>query len=227
MVSDSSIEYGVFKAEIKNRFLCTVNVDGTDTICYIPSSCRLSNFIDLVNKKVMLRPIKKKDARTKYSVYAVKYRQCYVLLDLSSSNKIIAESLDRRIFAFLGSRKKVLREKVVDGYKSDLYLVDTDTIVEVKSILSFSKVAQFPTVFSERANRQLREIRGLLKSGHKVCYMLVSLYFGVKQICINKEQKEYYKLFRECVGHGMTVCAFSLGIKESQAFVKTHVDVRF
>lgn len=115
MVSDSSIEYGVFKAEIKNRFLCTVNVDGTDTICYIPSSCRLSNFIDLVNKKVMLRPIKKKDARTKYSVYAVKYRQCYVLLDLSSSNKIIAESLDRRIFAFLGSRKKFLEKKLLMG----------------------------------------------------------------------------------------------------------------
>lgn len=141
----------MFKNEIKNRFLCTINVDGTDTICYMPSSCRLSNFVELSNRQFILRPIKKKNARTKYSVYAFRYRQSYVPLNLSSSNVTIENNLRRRMFAFLGSRNSVFREKTIDGYKSDLYIADSDTIVEIKSILSFNRTAQFPTVFSERA----------------------------------------------------------------------------
>lgn len=222
---DSETKYGIFKTEIKNRFLCMVNVEGNDTVCYIPSSCRLSNFIDLSNRQVMLQPIKKENARTKYSVYAVKYRRNYVLLNLSTSNKVIEESIHRRLFAFLGSRRNVFREKNIDGYKSDLYVEDTDTVIEIKSILSFNNSAQFPTVFSERANRQLEDIRRLLEAGHKVCYMFVSMYSGVKQIYIN-EQEEYCKLFRECMEIGMKICAFSLGLKESTPFVKTQIDVR-
>lgn len=59
-MSESEIVYGTFKEEIKNRFLYTVSIDGTDTVCYIPSSCRLCNFIDLSNRTVMLQPIKKR-----------------------------------------------------------------------------------------------------------------------------------------------------------------------
>lgn len=218
-MSDSEIVYGKFIEETKNRFLCTVNIDGTDTVCYIPSSCRLSNFIDLTNKEVMLQPIKKKNARTKYSVYAVKYRRSYVPLNLSSTNNTIEASLQRRIFSFLGSRKNVHREKNVDGYKSDLYIADTDTVIEIKSILSFNKDAVFPTVFSERANRQLQTIRALLERGHKVCYILVSMYPGVKNIYLNNQQMEYAEAFRVCVNNGMEVHAFSLGMKKEKSFV--------
>lgn len=54
--SENRLITGVFKTELKNRFLCTVCVDGVDVICYIPSSCRLSNFIDLSGKTVLLKP---------------------------------------------------------------------------------------------------------------------------------------------------------------------------
>lgn len=224
-MSDSEAIIGIFKEEIKNRFLCTVIVNGTDTVCYIPSSCRLSNFIDLTNRKVLLLPIKKKDSRTKYSVYAIKYRSNYVPVNLSNANRIIENSINRRFFSFLGSKKLIARERVIDGYKSDLYIEDTDTIVEIKSILSLGQGAIFPTVFSERANRQLENIKDLLRSGHKVCYMFVSMYSGVKHICANHEQEEYYRLFKECMDLGMIVCAFSLGMRENNPFVKARVDV--
>ena len=48
-----SFKHGIFKKELKNRFLCLVEIDGEDTLCYIPSSCRLSNFIDLTGKEVL------------------------------------------------------------------------------------------------------------------------------------------------------------------------------
>lgn len=85
----------------------------------------------------------------------MKYRCSYVPLNLSVSNRVLETEISRRYFSFLGKRKSVFREKVIDGYKSELYIADTDTVIEVKSILSFNKNAIFPTVFSERANRQL------------------------------------------------------------------------
>lgn len=223
---DSTTICGVFKEEIKNRFLCTVNVDGIDTVCYIPSSCRLSNFIDLTKREVLLKPIKKKNARTKFSVFAVRYRNSYVPLNLSCANEIIDENLTRRMFSFLGSRKYVFREKIIDNYKSDLYIKDTDTIVEIKSILAFDKMALFPTMFSERANRQLEQIKRLLDNGHRVCYTFVSMYPGVRTIYINMSQEEYCKLFKECINNGMLICAFSISMKGDEPLVKSRIEVK-
>lgn len=45
---------GIFIQELKNRFLCEVEIDGESTVCYVPSSCHLSNFLDLKGKSVLL-----------------------------------------------------------------------------------------------------------------------------------------------------------------------------
>lgn len=224
-MSESEIVYGTFKEEIKNRFLCTVSIDGNDTVCYIPSSCRLSNFINLSNRTVMLQPVKEKNARTKYSVFAVKYRRSYVPLNLSISNKIVEAEIRRSYFSFLGKRRNVYREKIIDGYKSDLYISDTDTVIEIKSIISFDKNAIFPTVFSERANRQLENLQRLLVKGHRVCYIFVSMCSCVEGIQINDQQEDYYRLFKECINHGMIVSAISLYIKNGAPYVKSRINL--
>ena len=54
---------GIFKQELKNRFLCEVEIDGESTVCYVPSSCHLSNFLDLQGKSVLLVPTQSKNAR--------------------------------------------------------------------------------------------------------------------------------------------------------------------
>ena len=51
---------GIFKRELKNRFLCEVAINNQDNICYVPSSCHLSNFLSLENKKVILIPTSSK-----------------------------------------------------------------------------------------------------------------------------------------------------------------------
>lgn len=40
-----------FIKELKNRFLCEVEIDGERVVCYVPSSCHLSNFFKLEGKK--------------------------------------------------------------------------------------------------------------------------------------------------------------------------------
>lgn len=206
--------YGTFRTEIKNRFLCSVSIDGKDEICYIPSSCRLSNFIDMTGRTVLLKPIETPNARTSYAVYAVKYRKSFILLNLAQANRVIETQIKRRYFSFLGVRKKVSREYKIGNYKTDLFIHDTNTLIEIKSTLSFSKESVFPTVYSERAVKQLKEISRLLDEGHHACYVWVSLNPCVKEIVINSKVEDYYKAFMECVEKGMTYCAFSVRLRE-------------
>lgn len=206
--------YGTFQAEIKNRFLCSVNIDGKEVICYIPSSCRLSNFIDMTGRTVLLKPIETPNARTPYAVYAVKYRKNFILLNLAQANRVIEAQIRRKYFSFLGMRKNVQREYRIGSYKTDLFIHDTNTLIEIKSTLAFSRKAIFPTVYSERAVKQLKEISRLLDEGYRACYILVSLNPSVKEITINAEIEDYYNTFIECVEKGMTYCAFSTRLRE-------------
>lgn len=209
-VNESDFVYGTFQTEIKNRFLCSVQIDGIEVTCYIPSSCRLSNFIDLTGQTVLLKPIATPNARTPYAVYAVKYRHGYILLNLAQANKVIESQLHRRYFSFLGKRKYISHEYKIGQYKADLFIHDTNTLIEIKSTLAFSRSACFPTVYSERALKQLKEIFQLLDEGYRACYILVSLNPTVKEISINKQIGDFYQAFLDCVNKGMTYCAFSV-----------------
>ncbi len=206
--------YGTFQTEIKNRFLCSVSIDGKDEICYIPSSCRLSNFIDMTGRTVLLKPIETPNARTSFAVYAVKYRRSFILLNLAQANRVVEAQIKRRYFAFLGARKKVSREYKIGAYKTDIFVHDTNTIIEIKSTLSFSKKSVFPTVYSERAIKQLNEISRLLDEGYRACYILVSLNPCVKEIVINSNVEDYYKTFNKCIEKGMTCCAFAVRLRD-------------
>lgn len=216
---------GTFQAEIKNRFLCSVRIGNEDVVCYIPSSCRLSNFIDMTGRTVLLKPVETPNARTKYAVYAVRYRRGYILLNLAQSNRVIESQISRRYFSFLGSRKRVSREYKVGDYKTDLFIHDTSTLIEIKSTLSFSKSATFPTVYSERAVKQLRELSRLMDEGYRACYVLTSLNPGVKELSINEQVEDYYQAFRECVNKGMTYCAFSIQLNEQVPIIHSRIKV--
>lgn len=112
---------GVFVREEKNRFLCTVEVEGKEEECYIPSSCRLENFLELAGKEVLLRENQNKNARTRLAVYALKIKQNYLILRTSEANSIIANELRGRRFSYLGKRSVIERECTVEGYKADIY----------------------------------------------------------------------------------------------------------
>lgn len=222
---DGDLIIGTFIKEEKNRFICLVEVNGKETVCYIPASCRLSNFLDLDGRQVLLRPIKSEKARTEYSLFAVKSRRRFIPLNLSVANRAIEEQINRRIFSFLGKRKNVIRETPIAGYKADLFIHDTKTLIEIKSILSFEEEALFPTVYSERAVKQLRQIKELLIQGYRVCYMLVSLNSTVKQITLNQHMREFNEHFLECIDLGMLCCGYSICLKNGVPTIYSKVNV--
>lgn len=216
---------GRFVQEEKNRFICTVNVRGEIIECYIPSSCKLGNFLKLAGKEVILRKNMALDARTKYAVFAVKHKQNYIVLNTSEANKAVLESLKRRIFAYLGKRNNPQKEIVVDGYKTDIYLPGEDTIIEIKSIISLDKQAVFPTVYSERAINQLKKIQELLQGGKKVTYLFVSLNPYVESFAISnkKQMDEFQNLFLDCLKMGMNCKGYTTCLKDYKIQIKKEI----
>ena len=217
---------GTFISEGKRRFLCTVRVQEQDILCYVPSSCHLSPFIDLEGRTVLLTRVESPRARTSYSLFAVKYKQSFILLNLAYANTIIEKELGRRIFSFLGRRKTVNREQVVGGYKTDLYIHDTDTLIEIKTVLSTNTEVNFPSMVSKRANRQLRDLLPLLNDGHKVVYFVVSLNPYVKEIRIDPQYDEFYTSFIECLNKGMKCYAFSVQLKDGVPMIYRRLPLR-
>ena len=220
--------FGTFKEELKNRFLCSVIIGDQEEICYIPSSCRISNFINPTDKPVILKPTISKSTRTRYSLYAVKLHGRYILLNLSQPNKLIGEQLNRRYFSFLGKRKNIKTEIVIEGYKADLFVEDTNTIIEIKSIISLDRIALFPSVYSERAINQLYELYSLLQKDYNVLYLYISLNPTVKGIYIDNNMTEYKKIFNECLQKGMSSDAFAIALNNQlQPEIKKRIPLYF
>lgn len=218
---------GTFVREEKNRFLCTVNIEGADEECYIPSSCRLENFLELAGKEVLLKENQNKEARMRLAVYAIKIKQNFLVFKTSEANNIIANEIKGRRFTFLGKRRLIEREQNIEGYKVDIFLPESKTIVEIKSIISLDRNAFFPTVYSERAIEQLKKMLSLLQEGYKIVYIFVSLNPYVKTVSIsyNDKQSRYRKYFEECIDKGMICRAYTAKIKDNKPIINKEIPV--
>ena len=223
---NSSYISGVFVKELKNRFLCEVKIDGKVEECYVPSSCHLSNFLQLKGKMVVLIPTQGKNPRTKYALYAAPYRRNYIILNTSLSNVAIEKGIHNRRFSYLGKRSNVQKEHSVEGYKADLYIPQTKTIVEIKSVLSENDEAVFPTVFSERTQNQLKSIQEMLEKGYKVVFIIVSLNPYIKKLTIDKSTEFYSELTR-CIEKGMEIRAYTSHLKDYEIEIKKQIPLLY
>ena len=209
---------GRFIRELKNRFLCEVEINEAVVECYVPSSCHLANFLKLEGKRVLLRENSTPKSRTQYALVAMPYKRSYLLLNSSLANRAVEACIHSRRFFFMGKRSTIRKEHRVDGYKADLFISDTKTIIEVKSIIALDKTAVFPTVYSERAIEQLKQLRELLQCGYRVWYLIVSLNPYVHKIQLDS-RSEVVKLLVECEGLGMQTKGFTCRLKEKQVIL--------
>ena len=216
---------GVFAKELKNRFLCEVLINGESTVCYVPSSCHLSNFLDLKGKTVLLIPTQTPKSRTSYALFAVPFKRSYLILNTSMANSAIVNSLNTRRFSYLGKRKAILTEHKIDDYKTDIYIKDTNTVIEIKSIISTTSPGIFPTVYSERTLQQLSKIQELLARGYKICFIIVSLNPYLKEIQID-EKTEFFSKFSSCLEKGMVVKAYSCKFNEKQLLIANEIPIK-
>lgn len=217
---------GTFIRELKNRFLCEVLIEGVSTICYVPSSCHLSNFLKLEGKKVFLVPTTTPKSRTKYALFAVPYKKNYIILNTSMANRIIEANISSRKLSALGKRKTVEKEHVIDNYKADLFLSESNALVEIKSVISLRKNAIFPTVYSERTVMQLKWLCKLLDSGYKGYFIIVSLHPYIDRVMIDINS-EFYKGLKCCQEKGLVVMAFTSRLESDGLKLGKSIEIEY
>jgi DNA-binding sugar fermentation-stimulating protein len=218
------IEYieAIFLREEKTRFLCTVLLDGKEELCYVPSSCKLGSLIKLEGELVWLRPIERKSSKMRYSLYAVKKRQGWVLLNLAEVNNVIRSQITRRVFSYLGARKEIQTEKMIEGYKADLFLPESNTVIEVKTVLTEDRMGYFSILQAGRTEKQLKQLRELLEKKYKVCYLIVALNPKTKEITVTEDLKE---LFEQCVAEGMQCYGYTLKLIEGNPVICKKISI--
>jgi DNA-binding sugar fermentation-stimulating protein len=118
-----------------------------------------------------------------------------------------------------------MREAVIADYKSDLFIKETNAIIEIKSILSFNKETMFPSMYSKRALKQLADIAELMDKGYKVCYIFVSPNSSVKSLTIDVTKTNYFDLFRKCIEKGMVCYGFSLKFNDGEPTINSRLHI--
>lgn len=201
---------GIFDSECKNRFISNVKVNDTLVECYVPSSSRIENYLNLSECEVILTLNKSKKSRTRYSLFAVRKENEYIILNLNKVNTIL-ESLIMSGDLYPNINYKVLKEKIKEGYKSDLLLEGEDhsILIEAKGVISKDKLVRFPQVNSERSILQLIALEKLLEQGLTVHYYLVSLSPLINKIEIDSDSEYHYHLKR-CINKGLSLRGISI-----------------
>lgn len=214
---------GVFLHELSNRFRCVVRIGDIDETCYVASSCKLSNFIDIYGCEVLLTP-SVGSTSLPYTLFAAREESRNTILNLSVANAVLFDELKSRRFAFLGKRKNFRREVLLQQYKADIFVDDTNTAIEVKTIITTQKKAIFPSVQSTRSVKQLEHIKALLLQGYKVCYMFVALSPNVKSITLDCTSP-FYAAFLDCIDCGMSYYGCSLKLQDDEITIAASLKI--
>lgn len=217
-----------FIEECENRFICIVDINGQEVECYIPNTSKISKYISLNNKKVLLTKNKNVKGRTKYTLFGIEYNNSFILLNANFVNQIIETSIESSDLLDL-SDYKIFKEKKINNYRADLVLENNKSkiIIEGKGIISTESSILFPTVYSERFIKQLLSIRNFLQRGWTVHYYLVSLSPFVKEIALDKSKKTYYSLINACINDGMLLRAFSVIYTGSKIEFKNFITINY
>lgn len=211
---------GIFIKEGSHRFEGIVNINGINSKCYIASSSKLSNFINLKNKKVLLRKNAKKSSKTKFTLFAIISNNTTILLDLNYANRLIYNYLVDNKPNFLDYLEIKREHKFNNGYKSDITITQRNEtiIIEAKTLLTEKEFAQFPTIMIKRSYTQLLKIKELLIQGNKVYYWLVTLNPNTKTIIQNNKNLDFLELLNSCKKLGLTLMLSNILWDEKKSF---------
>lgn len=195
----------IFVKELPNRFLCQIYVDNKIEECFVSSSSRLSNFIDLTNRRILVERNQDTNRRTQYTLVAACIGDSWCYLDLNRINNLFYRHL-----IGIHTNYEIKREKIVEGYKTDFYYPSIAKAIEIKSVVADSTVVNYPLISNGRSTRQLKEINKLLKKGYSVDYRFILLNPLIEQLNVSTSEKDYLRYFKKCITNGMDIKIYSV-----------------
>lgn len=202
---------GIYIRELPNRFRCEIEIDGEIIECYQPISFKLSKVMRPEGKEVLLNETCNKKSPFKYSVYAIKTEENrYALVNLQMVNSFFDCGIKTNRFDYLGSRSKIKRETMIEDLKTDLFIEDNNTIIEIKTIFSFEENVLFPNLSSERLWEQIKKIIEKMNKGYRAFLLLAVLTDTPKEIVIHTDNLENENIIRNACEGGLVIKAYRI-----------------
>ena len=132
-MNSKAFETGVFLEECKHRFRCLVKVRDKEEICYLSSSSKLTPFIQLQGREVLLIKNLNSKSKSAYTVHAVKSDTGYILLNLGHVNALLMTEFEKPGGYYAGAKEIFREKKVHQNLRADFCIEQEQrTIIEAK-----------------------------------------------------------------------------------------------
>lgn len=172
----------------ENRFVAKVELEGVETLVYVPTTSRLTE-VFFKGNPVLLKDQGRGTRKYRYSIEGVLKEDYFFSIDSSLPNKLFEESYLKGELSFLGLKGELKREiKVSD--KSRLDFKVGNTYVEVKGVtLECGGISYFPGAPTVRGIKHLHELASLSKENRAMILYIVLA--KCKAFSLNPKDKAY------------------------------------
>lgn len=175
-----------------NRFVAEVELEGTLTSVYVPTTSRLTELFFRGNK-VLLKDHGIGKRKYRYSIEGVLKGDYFLSINSALPNKLFKESYLKGELSFLGLEGEIQSEVTVSD-KSRLDFKIGNTYVEVKGVtLEQEGISYFPGSPTSRGIKHLHELAKLSKNSRAIIVYIVLVQ--CQAFSLNPNDKAYKETF--------------------------------
>jgi sugar fermentation stimulation protein A len=224
---EGNLVQGVFKKRL-NRFLTVVNIDGSETSCFLPNPGRMHELL-VPGTEMILKEINDVKRKTHYDILGVFYKGMIVSIDSRIPNKLIFEALKNNEIEEFSGYTRIKPEFAYGSSRFDFLLTNgKPCIIEAKSCtLVNNGVALFPDAVTERGSRHLLELIKAKKEGYRACVLFLVQRIDAKYFSPNDEtDTKFGKTLREASKNGVEIYAYTSELKGNEIKIKKRIPVK-
>lgn len=220
-VLDLNLQKATFISERNSRFICDISYKGKIIECYVPITCKISKLISLAGKEVLITSTTNAAKRIKYTLFAVKNGNEYIIVNAAFANNIV-----RNLLTKSRNRDAFCSEQFIESYKCDFFSKQSNTLIEVKSAITTEKILVLPNMKSERTVRQLKTICNLLSKGYNAEYFVVAFAPQIEKVAFDSK-KDTGKLLIDIKNLGAKITCLKVTLTELYEIRIDELDYEF
>lgn len=153
-----------------------------------------------------------------------------VIVNTHNANCLVFEALHKKKITQIANFDNLYKEVKLNKKSRIDFMIssgDKKAYIEVKSVsFCVDKMGYFPDSISLRAQKHLKELILLKKSGHRAILFFCSMHEDIEKISPAKYiDVEYYKLCIDALNAGVEFMAYKTSIKTNEVNISKQIEV--
>ncbi len=210
-----------------NRFLGAVEVDGKESLCFIPNPGRLQELLKN-GSEVYLKEVGGQKRKTTFDLVAVMSGDVFVSVDSRLPSKLFAEAIDKGVLEEFRGCSFTRFEPGFEDVRFDVELsCQSRCLVETKSCtLVVDGVALFPDAPTVRGKRHMEMLAEAKKRGLRSAVVIVIQRDDARVFRPNEEtDPDFSMALKRAVREGVEVYAYLTEFENNTLFLTHPVEV--